>query len=264
MKIVAVANQKGGQGKSSLAAHLAYAGVDRGLSVLVVDLDPQASVSGVSFGPRDGEAADALLASHLLFDDGAARKPAQIFDGLSVVRADKTRLSLPWLSHDLCDQAIRAFRKGVHALSSDYDLCVIDTPGSTSLNPPMTAAALAAAHGVVCPVAVGAYELDTLESLFSLQNAIRENGYNRSLKLLGLLPSRINTTRAGERADLQELRDQLGEFVLPHMLAERGAVKTAIAMRTPVWDKPKTGSHRLAAREWRDTCNYIIDRMLEL
>ena len=52
--------------------------------------------------------------------------------------------------------------------------------------------------------------------------------------------------------------------MLPHMLAERGAVKTAIAMRTPVWDKPKTGSHRLAAREWRDTCNYIIDRMLEL
>lgn len=264
MRIFAVANQKGGQGKSSLTFHLAHAGIEAGLRVLVVDVDPQASVSGVSFPPNPA-AAPAVTTWRLLSGEFEGLMPEPITEKLSIIRADKRELSLPrWTTDADADAAIRRFATGLKSFSQHFDLCVIDTPGSVALNPPMTAGALTAAHAVVCPVSIGEYEMATLPDLFNLLKAIRSKGYNAKLQMFGLLPSKIKTSDPIERESLASFREQMGNHVLPFTLAERGAVKRAISARVPVWQGAKSGAHRLAAKEWRATCEHLLSKLGEI
>lgn len=255
MRIVAVVNQKGGVGKSTLAVHLAYMAQEKNLRVLLVDLDKQGSLS-LSF-PGHG---DGLVASDLFNETAVDKAPEDLGGGLAIIRADDT-LSL---LHGAVAGTEKRPAAHLRRLASQYDLCVIDTPGAIGFNPPMTVAALVAADAVVCPFSVGLYESKGLADLWAYLKSIKSATYNPRLRLLGLLPSKVNTKSREERSALAELRERFGSVILPGTLAERVAVKQAIMRRRPVWKGTKGQGHLAAAREWRSVCSDILGNLGEV
>lgn len=251
MKIFAVVNQKGGVGKTTVCVQTAFAGVARNLRVLLVGLDPQDSLSYVF--PIQSEGASTASA---LFAKDSVIRPEVLSANISIIRGDK------FLQH-LTSQNKEGLKRPaqyLRALSSEYDLCIIDTPGALGENAPTTTAALIAAHSVVCPFAVGALEATPLSELWvHLQNVRR--GDNPHLKILGLLPSKVNVKSEEELAALENLRahPHVGKNILPVALGERAAVKQAIAKRKPVWVGVRGSGHKSAAHEWKSATDAILD-----
>src|SRR5690606_29593792 len=97
-----------------------------------------------------------------------------------------------------------------------------------------------------------------LADLWEYLKSIKTAAYNPRLRLMGLLPSKVNTKSKEEREALDEVRAQLGGLILPMMLAERTAVKQAIMRRRPVWRNTKGAGHLAAAKEWRAVCEHIL------
>ena len=122
MKILAVANQKGGVGKSTLTVHLAYAALDAGLRVLLVDMDKQGSLS-LSFTAPDGAAAG-LAASRLFLQEPNGDSPQVITDKLAIIRADNALLSIDKAENEVISRPGPALRP----FAEDFDLCLLDPP----------------------------------------------------------------------------------------------------------------------------------------
>lgn len=253
MKTIAVVNQKGGISKSTVSTHLSYLGEESGLRTLVVDLDRQGSAS-LTFRPAE-DAKPGLLASHLFSEGAIELRPEVLSPNLSIIRADKSLSQLTGVNENI----LKRPRAHLKRLAGDFDLCVIDTPGSIDFTPPMTASALVAADAVVCPFPVGLYETEALKDLLAFLKKIRETGYNPGLRVLGLLPARINTKSKEELAALAQLRAQLGKMILPGMLAERTSVKQSVMRRRPVWKGTRGAGHQTAAKEWRAAMTMILN-----
>jgi chromosome partitioning protein len=256
MRVLAVANQKGGVGKSTLTVHLAYAALEAGLRVLLVDMDKQGSLSLTFTAPQDAQ--PGLMTSKLFDVSLAGGLPQAVTDKLSIIRADGEVLGRLLGVGDGIEKRPAAH---LRSFARQFDLCLIDTPGSLGFNPPMTVGALVAADAVVCPFAVGLYEADALKELWGYLKTIKTAAFNPKLRLMGLLPSKVNTKSKEEREALADLRVQLGNVILPLVLAERVAVKQATMKRRPVWKSTRGAGHQKAAVEWREACNYILGNL---
>lgn len=261
MKILVVANQKGGAGKTTVAAHLAYAAMAAGLRVLVVDLDKQRSLGNHCF-PFEGEClkSEALFTKPRFLTGEIAQPKGDYWGfsqlglipagpGLGDVENPLNPLGLTGESHEHMGRWLAAAGEG-------YDLCLIDTAGSLGY---VTTAALSAADAVISPCSIGVYEASALGDMWRQLNVIKET-VNPKLRLLGLLLSMVDNKRPKEREAISELRKQLGPVVLPVVLCNRSAVKSTVGH--PVWANAHTGAHRLAAAEWREAIAYILKLLL--
>lgn len=245
MKILAVANQKGGVGKTTLSLHIAQYAARQGLRVLMVDLDNQGSLS-LYFNAKSG-----LEASLLFTSNAELSAPFSISDKLSIIRANDNLLAV-----DKADNAIiHNPKNAIKQFENDFDLCVIDTAGVLGVR--MTAA-LAMANYVVTPVSVGLFELDAVSGLVKAIQQVKTSGINPRLKHIGILPMKTNARSKDEMSGLESLRGRYGKAIMAHMLVERAAVKKSVAARLPVWERVRGVSHRKAANEWLGACDAII------
>lgn len=252
MKILAVANQKGGVGKSTLTVHLAYAALESGLRVLLVDMDKQGSLS-LTFAAAEG-AATGLVASKLFDAEPNEAQPQTLTDKLAIIRADTGLLAIDKAEN----QVIRRPGAALRRYAQDYDLCLIDTPPLLGVR---LMASLAASDFVVTPVSVGLYELAGVADLMQTIHVVRTQGFNPRLKHVGILPMKTNTRSSAEREALVALRERYGAAILPEVLPERAAVRKAIATRRPVWLATKGAGHWIAAQEWRAACDSVLGRI---
>lgn len=247
---IAVVNQKGGAAKTTVSNHLTHAARRAGKRVLAADLDKQASFS-LGILPADG--AERGLHSSDLFNGAAGAAPEYVDDKLGIIRSDKLELArCVHADKATTESAARNLRQA----AKDFDVCIIDTAGSLGEDATLYAALMAADY-VVCPFQVGLSELAALQDLWVHIEGVRRN-VNPRLKVLGLLPCRINTRSTEESQFLEMLRKTYGKFILPHVLAERAAVKQAVARRVPVWQGTKGDGHRKAGQEWLSACESIL------
>lgn len=251
MKTLAIVNPKGGVGKSTLTVHLAYAAAEAGLRVLLVDKDKQGSLS-LSFPPLDG-VSPGLLASSL-FDAMSVEGPEYIGEKVAIIRADE-RLAL---LDGAADSFIKVPAQNLRRFADEFDICLIDTPGIIGMK---LYAALAAADSVICPVSVGLFENAGLAELWKFIKAVKTKGYNPRLRLMGMIPSKVNLKSPEERQALAALREQFGDAIFPEVLAERAAVKQAISRRRPVWVNTRGAGHLTAAKEWKAACKSILVKL---
>jgi len=252
MKILSIANQKGGVGKSTLTVHLAYAALDAGLRVLLVDMDKQGSLS-LTFTATKG-AAPGLTASKLYAVEANNEQPQAINDRLAIIRTDNALLAIDKAEN----QVIRHPGLALRRFAKDFDICLIDTPPLLGIR---LMAFLAASDYVVTPVSVGLYELAGVADLMATIHVIRTQGFNPRLKHLGILPMKVNSRSIEAQNALTSMREKYGQVIIPEALAERAAVRKAIALRRPVWVSPRGSGHLKAAQEWRAACAAILARL---
>ncbi|MDC6409549.1 ParA family protein [Xylella fastidiosa subsp. multiplex] len=252
MKILAVANQKGGVGKSTLTVHLAYAAMEVGLRVLLVDMDKQGSAS-LTFQAKEGATAG-LVASKLYDAEPNGEQPQTLSDRLAIIRADNGLLAIDKAENQIIRRPGQALRR----LCEGFDLCLIDTPPLLGVR---LMASLAAADYVVTPVSVGLYELAGVADLMQTIHVVRTQGFNPRLKHVGILPMKTNNRSTEEREALDALRQRYGAAIMPEVLPERAPVRQAIAKRVPVWTGTSGEGHLKAAHEWRAACGAILGKL---
>lgn len=222
MHTITFSNNKGGSGKTTTTVSLAGAFVERGLRVLVIDLDPQGSTTEW----LGGSAATPGLVRFSAGGVPLSRLIIETEHGIDLIPAGPDLVPSGERSENDTGLAlIRAFRR----LPDYWDLVLVDTPPTLGY---LSLAPLVACDQVVIPVEAHALALPGVVSVVASIRRARQQ-LNPDLRLLGIVPCRVNAT-AHARDVVARLRTEYGEVVLGQVVRESIRVAEAPALRLPV------------------------------
>ena len=227
-RIIAIANQKGGVGKTTTAVNLGAALAESGLRVLVVDLDPQGNAStGLGINPRD---VNSSIYDVLMHDTPAldAVEPTSL-KNLFVIPAT---LDLAGAEIELVPAFSRELKlkRALEVVRTEYDVVLIDCPPSLGL---LTVNGLAAADDVIVPIQCEYYALEGLGQL--LRNvALVRSSLNASLDVRGIILTMYDArTRLAEQVE-DEVREHFGDKVYKTVVPRTVRLAEAPSFGQPV------------------------------
>lgn len=206
-KVIAIANQKGGVGKTTTAINLGASLAANDLRVLVLDTDPQGNSTtglGIQKHPGMGTLYDALLGQLPL----EAVVVQTAFHGLDLVPADK---NLVGANIELVELERREFRlaERLSPIKSQYDYVLIDCPPALDL---LTLNALVAADSVLIPIQCEFFALEGISELMDTIDRVRE-AFGHPLRVEGILLTMYDDRTNLTRQVAQDLREFFGEEV---------------------------------------------------
>lgn len=249
-KVISVANQKGGVGKTTTAVNLSACIADLGRRVLLLDLDPQANAtSGLGL-----EKAEGASVYRVLLGEGTIQEKIKetAFENLSMVPSEV----------DLCGADFELARAEDHlrrvatALepvvgSGAYDYVLIDCPPSLGV---LTLNAFTASEGVLVPLQCEYYALEGISMLNRVMAQLHENGVNPRLELTGVVMTMFDGRTKLSQQVVGEVREHFGDKVFETMIPRSTRLAEAPSFGKPIihYDKYNAGSaaYELLAQEF--------------
>lgn len=230
-KIYAIANEKGGQAKTTTTLALVEGAARRGYKVLAVDADPQAALT-YSLDKDDTETGGlyAILAQTDTPQTGTIRtrtENAYLWAGSGALAAIDAVLT--------GQDKFFAMRKALEAARIRYDYVFIDCPATVNT---LHLSAMLSADQLLIPATPDAYSMRSIQhTLQSLQLA-QEKG-NPELQLAGILFTRCRNTTA-QKSIISAARAAMGKRILGTIIRDRAAVQTAALLGVDLWTDGST------------------------
>ncbi len=257
-KVIAVANQKGGVGKTTTAVNLAACLAASGQRILLFDLDPQANAtSGVGLEKTEGGSA-----YHPLLGEGSLLEKIKptAFERLEVIPSEV----------DLCGVDVELARSENHLLrarmalepvliSGRFDLVILDCPPSLGV---LTLNAFAAADGLLVPLQCEYYSLEGISMLNRLIAQLRDAGVNPTLEIFGVLMTMFDGRTKLAQQVVTEVREHFGAKVFETMIPRSTRLAEAPSFGKPIlhYDRYSAGAaaYDVLAQEVLNRLNGVV------
>ena len=229
-RVIAVANQKSGVGKTTTVVNLAAALSKMRRTVLVIDLDPQANATtGLGLQRQDGVSIYPALMGEAAVADMIQPTP---YENLNIIPSEV----------NLAGAEIEIARRGDHLAvvrnvlqqirdAAVFDYMILDCPPSLGI---LMTASLAAADGILVPMQAEYYALEGLSVITGLIERLKANGANPALELNGILMTMVNMGTNLSQDVINEVRGHFGGKVYQSMIPRNVRTSEAPSYGQPV------------------------------
>ena len=251
--VIAIANQKGGVGKTTTAINLAAAFALKDRRTLLIDLDPQANSTLTFFNP------DEVL--HSVYDVLANGHQVALWQ---VVKPTKlanlclapSKISLAKLESQLVGEFDAPYRlkDALAAVRKDFDFVVIDTPPALGI---MTVNALVAAHYLLVPIQASYYALEGTDDLLETLERIRARP-NPELELLGVIVTLFDRRTNLARDIRKQVREVFGDKVFKTVIGKNVRLEESPAYKETIFS---FAPHSTGAEEYAQLAKEVLQRV---
>ena len=253
-RIIAIANQKGGVGKTTTTINLAAAMVECGLRVLVVDLDPQGNAStGLGIEATDRE----LTTYDLLVEDADLKDVIRATDieDLCIIPAtvDLSSADIELFTNEKRSFLLHDALRQTAMDEYEWDYVLIDCPPSLNL---LTVNAMVAAHSVLVPLQSEFFALEGVTQLMLTIREVRQSA-NPNLRIEGVVLTMYDRRNNLSQQVELDARENLGDLVFRTKIPRNVRVSEAPSYAQPVL---QYDSNSLGAKAYRALAEEILNK----